>query len=134
MPVDQYEIGIDVPSLTNLESLTTPVNPPRSIYSPASIFIDRADGSTVGRGFPWTIWQFPSLDKAMLDQLRIFCPGYSEPVYIQTRIQDDTFAIFSGVMVWPSKEQMEKRIGAGKYVGFYQGLEFIFRRLVLETP
>jgi hypothetical protein len=129
-PVYGYEIGLTELGLTNVEELTTPVNAPRGKFNPASVYIDRPDGSQRGLGFPSCVWHFDSLSAAMLAQLRTFCPGYSADVFITTRLLDDTFASYSAVMIWPSPEQMEARTGGGSKTGFYQGLEFTFRRLV----
>lgn len=130
VPVYSYAIGTTAPGLTNLESLTVPVNPPKGYFNPAAVYVDLPNGTQRGLGFPTVIWRFDSLSAAMLAQLRTYCPGYSANVFITTRILDDTFDSFSAVMVWPSQEQLEKRAGAAQNAGFYNGLEFTFRSLV----
>lgn len=125
MPRYSYGLGLSLATLTNLESLATPIYPPRGRFYEASVFLDRADGHVAAHGFPYTIWLFNTLTVAMIAHLRLFCPGQSAEVYISTRNSADAFAIYRGVMIWPSKDQMDKRLRAN----FYEDLEFTFRRL-----
>lgn len=129
-PVYSYALGTSNPP-TNLELFTDPVNAPRSYYREAAAFIDRADGSQSAQGYPWVVWEFDTLTQDMIDELRAICPGQSADVYLTTRIYDGSFDTFSGVMLWPSADQMEKRVGAENGVGIYSGLQFTFRRLVV---
>jgi len=125
-----YEIGA-TSTTTNIEELTIPLNPPRSRYYEASVFNDRADGHISAHGFPYVVWVFDILTEAMVSQLRIFCPGQSAAVYLVSRVPPDAthtserYVKFQGIMVWPTREQMEKRRQNGRYVG----LEFTFRHL-----
>ena len=119
-----YEIGSSS-STTNVESLTTPVNPPRGLYVEYTREYDKSDGQVGGDGYPAALWRFDVLTQAMVTQLRTFCSGKSATAYIKTRKPDGTFVKYSCVMIWPSK-QMEKRRVGGKYLD----LEFEFRRLV----
>ncbi len=109
---------------TNVESFTTPINPPRSRFYEASQFVDRLDGQIAGQGYANTVWRFDVLTQAMVDALRAICPGYSATVYIRTRRLDGTFMDYSGVMVWPAR-QMDNRNFNGRYLG----LEFQIRQL-----
>lgn len=128
MTVYSYAIGTSYPP-TNVESLTTPVNPPRGRFYEAGQFVDRLDGQVAGIGSPLAVWQFSVLTQAMVTQLRTICPGYSANVYITTRKLDGNFATYTAVMLWPGK-QMEKRNFNGRYLG----LEFEFRQLEAYTP
>lgn len=123
-----YEIGTSYPP-TNVESLTTPVNPPRSRFYEASQMVDRLDGQVAGQGYAAAVWRFDVLTQAMIDQLRTICTGYSASVYIKTRKLDGTFAYYTAIMVWPSR-QMDSRNFNGRYLG----LEFEFRQLEAYTP
>lgn len=128
MPVYDYAIGSSNPP-TNLESLTTPINPPRSRYQEAAQFIDKADGGQRGQGFPTLEWVFDTLTQDMIDQLRAFCPTQSADVFLTTRILDGSFDTFSAVMLWPY-EQLQQRVGANDSSdGIYQNITFRFRRL-----
>lgn len=124
MPVYSYEIGT-TSTTTNLESLTTPVYPPRSVFVEYTREYDKADGQVGGDGYPMAIWHFDLLTQAQVTQLRAFCPGKSANVYIKTRRPDGTFAKYSAVMIWPS-DLMRKRVAGGKYLD----VEIQFRRLV----
>ena len=130
MTIYSYAIGTSNPP-TNLEALTVPVNPPTGRFFEAAQWLDMADGNQKGQGFPWARWDFMSLSQQMVTQLRTFCPGQSADVYIGTRINTGAFALYSGIMLWPGKEQFERRIGANLAApaGFYQNLQFTFRRL-----
>lgn len=126
-----YEIGT-TSSTTNVEALSTPLNPPRGRYFEASIFNDKADGQVSAHGFPYAVWTFDVLTEEMLSQLRTFVgTAQSAEVYIKTRLPPDSthtterFVKFSGVMIWPTREIMNKRQANGRYLG----LEFTFRRL-----
>ena len=128
MPVYEYAIGTSNPP-TNLESLTVPVNPPRGRFFEAGVWLDKADGNQRGQGFPTARWEFDELSQAMVTQLRSFCSGQSASVYIKTRKNDGTFAIYSAIMLWPS-DQMDHRAGANaNATGLYTDLVFNFRRL-----
>ena len=123
MPVYSYAIGASNPP-TNVESLATPLNPPRGTFYEAGQFLDRLDANIAGQGYPVASWRFDVLTQAMVDQLRTLCTGYSSDVYITTRKLDGTFATYSAVMVWPSR-QLDRRNFNGRYLG----LEFQFRQL-----
>lgn len=125
-----YEIGT-TSSTTNVEALSTPLNPPRGLFFEASIFNDKADGHQSAHGFPYAVWTFDILTEDMVTQLRTFCPGQSAAVYIVTRVPPDDlgpeqFVKFQAIMVWPSKDLMNKRRAGGRYLG----VEIQFRQLV----
>lgn len=130
MTIYSYAIGSSNPP-TNLESLTVPVNPPTGRFFEATQWLDMADGNQKGQGFPWARWDFVALSQAMITQLRTFCPGQSATVYIGTRINTGGYALYTGIMLWPGREQFERRIGANLAAptGFYNNLQFTFRRL-----
>lgn len=92
---------------TNLESLPTPVVPPKSTYTPYSDVIELADGSKRGVGAPVATWHWGFIPRLMRDQLRTFCTGASASVYIRTYTKDVAGAIkyFQCQMIWPSNEE-----------------------------
>lgn len=128
MAVYSYELST-TSTLKNLEDFTTPIHPPRGRYYEAGEFVDRLDGTVSAVGYPLAVWQFDILTQAMIDALRVICPGYSAEVYLRTRINTGSFAYFTGLMIWPQK-QMDAR----NFLGRYLGLEFQFRRLASYTP
>lgn len=131
MPRYEYSIGLTKAGLTNVESLATPLNPPKGLYTEATAIFDKADGNVSGHGFPVVTWIFDVLTVAMVAQLRSFCTGQSAEVWIKTRISPDSltstdgYRVFNGIMIWPSQDYMTKRQMGGKYLG----LEIQFRRL-----
>ncbi len=123
-----YEIG-STSSLTNVESLTVPVPPPKSIYKPYSQMIGLGDGTVRGAGWPTAEWRWGYLTQAQRDQLRTFCTGASSNVYIRTRIMDtaDSYAYFQAVMVWPIESEERD---ASRRIDF----AITFQKLVQYTP
>jgi hypothetical protein len=126
-----YEIGT-TSTTTNVEELATPINPPRGRYYEASHFNDKADAQVSAHGYPFAVWHFDVLTEAMVSQLRTFVgSAQSAEMYIVTRVPPDStyteerFVKFKGIMIWPSRELMNKRNANGRYLG----LEFMFRRL-----
>lgn len=123
MPVYSYEIGA-TSTTTNLESLATPIYPPRSSYIEWTREYDKANGMVGGDGYPMAIWHFDLLTQAQVTALRAYCSGKSSSVYIKTRGPAGTFVKYSAVMIWPS-DLMRKYV-AGKYLD----VQIEFRRLV----
>jgi hypothetical protein len=127
--VYSYALGTSNPP-TNLETLLIDSKFPRGLvpkgyYAPASVFVDRLDGHISGHGAAQATWTFDILTAAQVAILRTICPGYSANVFLTTRIDDNSFDTFSGIMIWPAAELMKKRNFGGRYLG----LEFIFRQL-----
>lgn len=71
MPSYDYEIGT-TSSTTNVESLATPVNPPRGRMKRYTRHRWTQDGKRKGDGFPEAWWDFDYLTQAMIDQMRTF--------------------------------------------------------------
>lgn len=133
MSIYDYALGTSFPP-TNIETLLTlPGFPnglvPRGRFYEASILSDRLDGHRSGHGWPYAIWVFDVLTQDMVNILRTICPGYSANVYLRTRNNTGAFADYSGIMLWPTQDQMDRR----EFNGRYLGLEFQFRRLELYT-
>ena len=109
----EYQIGTTEGNLTNLESLPTPVVPPKPTYTPHAKTVDLGDGSVRGVGAPVVTWHWEFLTQPMRDQLKQFCLGSSAPIFIATYTKDNQqeLAIFSGIMKWPimSEEQYATR-------------------------
>jgi len=123
MPVYDYEIGT-TSTTTNIELLSPPLPPPRSVFIEYTREYDKADGQVGGDGYPMAIWTFDLLTTAQLAKLRTYCSGRSAAVYIRTRNANEEFVKYSAIMVWPS-DLMKKRV-AGKYLD----VQIEFRRLV----
>jgi len=124
MPQYSYGISDSTSATTNVESLATPLNPPRSTYNEWSRTYDRSDGSSEGDGYPSATWHFDYLTQAQVTQLRTFCTGRSASVYITTRINTGAFATYTAQMIWPG-DLLAKR----QFNGIYASIDIGFRKL-----
>lgn len=111
MAIQQYMIGSTQVGMTNLESLTTPVHPPKSSFVPYTTGYDLGDGSVRGSGWVAATWTWNVISQAERDQLRIFCTGASANVFIKTRCNDsnDAYKTYQAVMIWPQEEARDAR-------------------------
>jgi len=124
MPQYSYGISASTSATTNVESLTTPLNPPRSTYNEWSRIYDRSDGSSAGDGYPSAVWHFDYLTQAQVTQLRTFCTGRSASVYITTRINTGAFATYTAQMIWPGDLLQKRQFG-----GRFASIDIQFRKL-----
>lgn len=102
-----YEIGLTEIGLTDLADLTVPVPYPKgkSEYKAYSVFRRLGNGTRRGFGLPKTRWIFGVITQEERDQLADFCAsGVSDTVYITTRMPDDTYVSFVGIIHWPEEE------------------------------
>ena len=107
MPLSDFKIG-STSTITNIESLATPLPVPRAPFNPYARSVMAASGASVGKGFPSCQWIFSRLTPAQREQLRTFCPGVSAVVYIHTMTNDsDAYANFQAVMHWPDEERRD---------------------------
>lgn len=128
-PLYNFSIGTTLGGITNIESLTTPVTPPKSTWKPYAEQKDLSSLGTRGLGAPVATWTWTILSRAERDQLRQFCTGSSAAVFIRTRTNEsgDAFKYYSATMIWPTqKEELDIR----RRVNF----EIEFRALVEVTP
>lgn len=123
-----YQIGTSTGTLTNVESLTTPLPPPKSTFTPYAEPVDLGNGAVRGAGWASATWNWGFLTQAQRDQLRTYCTGASASVYIVTRKTDttDAYTTYSGVMIWPQNEERDS-----KYVRTDFTVEF--RKLVAAS-
>ncbi|MBI9042930.1 MAG: hypothetical protein JEZ06_00505 [Anaerolineaceae bacterium] len=125
MTISSFEIGATEVGMVNIESLGVPLPVPRATYSPGKTRVDLPDGSVRWLGWVRAEWFFPILTDAQRDQLKGFCTGESADVFINTLIknQGTVFDAFSGVMVWPEREERK--------AGLVKGLKIRFQKLVV---
>lgn len=129
MPIYSYALGTTYPP-TNVETLLAEAGyldgtVPVGRYFEAAAFTTRLDAGQSGQGSPRAVWTFSVLTQTMVNTLRGICPGFSASVFITTRNNTGTFETYSGTMIWPAADQMQRRQFRGKYTG----LEFEFRNL-----
>jgi len=98
-----FAIGTTLGNITNLESLTVPIVPPKPTYSPYTSVVDLGDGSVFGKGSPIASWHWDFLPRTMREQLRQYCTGASSNVYIYTYTKDNSgeLKLFYATMIWP---------------------------------
>ena len=118
-----YEIGSTEGGMTDLASLTTPVEYPRGEYEPYARYARLGDGTVRGFGLPVARWTFPVLTLEERTQLKTFCSGPSATVFISTKNNADTFVDYQATMIWPDEEN---RWGGGHF----NNLVIEFRDLV----
>lgn len=117
-----FEIGPAGGLMTNIESLGTPLEIPRSEYYPYARTVNLGNGGKRGVGFPMAAWTFPILTVEQRDQLKVFCPDASGEIYIRTKKNDDTYANFSAMMIWPENEE--------RWYAHKRNYQILFRNLV----
>jgi len=120
-----FEIGTTEEGMTNIEILTEPLDPPKSEFLPYARIVNLGNGGKRGVGFPVAIWNFPLMTLEQRDQLKIFCPDASAAVFIRTKKNDDSYAVFEAVMIWPENED--------RWYGIKRNYQILFRNLI-EVP
>ncbi len=122
--MSNFEIGTSEGSLSPIDQLTTPLPDPKSSYLPFARVNNKGNGGTRGVGSPVAQWTFPILSIEEYSQLKTFCTGASADVYIQTKLDDDSFEVFQGKMIWPNEPQ-------DRWYGERKNFTVIFRNLIL---
>lgn len=120
----EFAIGTTEEGMTNIEQLTTPLPVPKSAFLPYTRTVMLGSGATRGVGAPIASWTFPVLSIDEYSQLKTFCPGSSASIFIQTKIDNDTYAVFSGDIIWPNEPQ-------DRWYGVRRNFSVQFRNLVL---
>jgi hypothetical protein len=114
MPLSSFKIGTSAGTLTNIESLSTPLPVPRAPFKPYARASIANSGRSQGKGFPSCQWIFSRLTPAQREQLRTFCTGASAVVYIQTMTNDkdtphsvpsDSYQVYQAIMNWPEEKR-----------------------------
>lgn len=104
MPIYSYRIGTTQGTLTNLESLSPKLNPPKYDYKPYPKVVQLGSALTRGGGMPVITWTWGFLSKDQWTKLKTYCPGKSAVVYISTKVQDQSYHDLKVVMIWPEAE------------------------------
>ena len=116
-----YQIGA-TSSMTNVESLGTPLDAPKSEYMPYARTVNLGDGGKRGVGFPVATWTFGILTLEQRDMLKTFCAGASAQVWIRTKLNDDVYDDFTATMLWVENET--------RWYVHKQNYQVLFRNLV----
>lgn len=126
MPLYEYEIGSTPASMTNVESLTTPLAAPRHGFVEFSQDVELASGLVRGAGWPVATWSWDILTSAEWEQLKTFCTGKSADVGIKTRKDDGTYESYYATMVRPGSVRKDS--------GRVLDVVIEFRDLVVYSP
>jgi hypothetical protein len=118
----EFEIGTSYELLENIQELTTPLELPKSEYFPYARTVNLGSGHKRGIGFAMATWTFPIMTVEQRDQLKEFCPDASGEIYIRTKLNDDTYAAFVGIMIWPENEE--------RWYGHKRNYQIVFRNLI----
>lgn len=119
---EEFKIGASFGAMLNLADLTVPVEYPFSTFTPFSQYLDLGDGHKFGMGSQGATWEFPNLSVEARTQLRHFCSGTSSDIYIRSKLNDDTYLNFVGIMKWPESEKRRN--------GYKEELTITFTNLV----
>ena len=122
-----FAIGTTEVGLTNIEQLTTPLPAPTSSFLPYARTVHLGSSGMFGVGTPVAVWSFSILTIEEYNQLKTFCPAASADIFIQTKIDDDTYAIFSGKMIWPNELQ-------NRFLGGHRKNFSVQFRQLIEIP
>lgn len=128
MSLTDYMIGAGIGTIANLDTIVG-MNLPRGTFRLYPVVYVGGDGRTVGDGRPIVVWHFDILTQTQLNSLRAYVADngtylMSKEVYIKTRLDDGTFAIFRAIMHWP-EDIDSKRISASAG-GVYQDVEILY--------
>lgn len=106
-----FGIGTTALNITDLASLATPVEYPRSTYLPVAT-AKRTGANTVrGLGLPVAIWEFQLITLAERNKLKTYCTGQSATVFISTKKDDDTYDEFECTLIWPVDDTSKRWYG-----------------------
>jgi len=96
-------------NMVNVEDLTTPLPAPKGLFKDYAQQISLGDGSVRGGGWAVGGWRFGFLTRAQRDQLRTFCTGASNSIYIRSRENDtaDAYRYYTCKIVWPQEEEKD---------------------------
>lgn len=118
--MSEFEIGTSEATLTAIDALTTPLPEPKSNYFPYTRKVGKGNAEDQGVGAPFATWTFPILELTQYSQLRVFVDN----IFIRTKLDDDTYAIFSAYASFPLEPQ-------NRWYGQRQNYTVTFRNLVL---
>ncbi len=132
--MSEISIGSTYVGMKALSAMTTPVKAPGEVkYQPYATVVTTGDGAQRGIGLPMCTLYWRAITRSQRDQLRTFCTGASAPVFVSlpTNDSNNTYATYTGVMVWPLGETYN-RAATGEDI--INDLQITIRQLVPYTP
>lgn len=129
MALYEFKIGTSHGTLTNVESLGTPLNPPACTFNSYSQSVKLGNATVRGAGWPVATWRWGFVTQAQYNAFKAaYCSGKSAAVYIYTKKADDTYQEYTATLIWPDEDGLEFINGR------VLGLVLIFVNLVEYTP
>lgn len=118
-----FAIGSTLETLTELRDFTVPITTLKSQHFDYARTVNKGNAGTRGVGFPRHLWivGLPTIE--MRNELKGFCPGTSENLFIYTKLNDESWATFQCEMLWPEEEKW--------WSGEKEALQIWFRALIL---
>lgn len=107
MVPSEFKIGTTSGNMAYLGNLTTPVPAPLAEHANWGETIDLESGGVLAGGSTPHIWKFGVLSQAQRDQLKAFCAGASATVFIRTKTNAGTYAVYQAIMYWPQNERRD---------------------------
>lgn len=101
----EFSIGATEAEMVTLQAIGLPA--PYYEYAAATGSITLGDGSEQAVGAPATSWHWGFLTANQRSALKSYCPGRSAEVFIRTKIDDETYADFQAILVWPNSENRQ---------------------------
>lgn len=102
---DEFKIGTTEVGMELLQDLGIPS--PYYEYATSTGSLTLGDGSERAVGAPATSWHWGFLTATQRTALKALCPGRSAEVFIRTKVDDNTWADFQAIMVWPNSENRQ---------------------------
>jgi hypothetical protein len=134
----QYAVGLDPNNLTPLngpKSLKIPI-PDQVVFTPASVYYYRADGTRVGDGFAGAVWVYDVISGESL-YLLLEILDEEEYVYMYVRtdkrdgnyaLPEDAFSVYYAIMYRPILSG-EEGVPIARSSKAYQSVKIMFRLL-----
>lgn len=132
MALADFEIGSTYVGMENVEDLLDDepleeqMPPPRATPVTTSNPVELATGHVRGAGWLTCTWTWDLLTQKQYDELRAFCTGKSDDVFINTKLEDGTYDEYTAILVWPE--------GLVRSFGVYTNVVLEFRALEVYTP
>jgi len=76
---------------------------PRGEWLEGTEITGLSDGNARYLGSPIATWRFGYIRPESRDALRVYCPGASEELYVQTINNEEEFAIYRAILHWPEE-------------------------------
>lgn len=116
MTVDRYGIATLEEGSGGIQALTAVgiAQEPRGEWAEGEAVVV-GDGNARYLGFPVATWKWNYIRQASRDALRLYCPGASQELYIQTINNEEEFAAYRAILHWPEEPTSQVYSRATKF-------------------